>query len=328
MDYLDRLKDFYGYKVITIKYNDNIIGSVPAILMINFDIYDSVKEFDDIITIPSFLIPNQNDVIMIVQNFEKILKHDIVAYNLQDIINIISILEFLQYDKKLLKLLIKKIKSNNNSNNLLIIALELHEKINKIYFNKRISINITPNDSNIDELIKYYQILEDNNPDHQNAEKHYCNNDTIYLKIIKVFKGKRKELFDIKYKAGCQSIYNILFHDLNVEYQNDWKEMNPLSPIKNLYCFNMNKLKYYIDYPCAVKSYHNGTFFEIHKFDDSSYRHDFGYIIDKMNNKHYQVYGGKSRKYYNPCDPPVEEYYSIYIPGKYFTDDYILVTRL
>lgn len=333
---INRLKDFLEPTVI-IKYDNNIIGKIPLIALTYFDIYDTIKTFDNIITFPKDLVDVKYLILFINNIFDIISKNIEIEY--ETIANIIIILDYLQFDPKKFKKFINKALNGLTYCEHISIQSTVLSKINRLFMDIN---DVFVDKDTFSNAMNIFFMLENQT----NHNLNDCPNSSLYDQIKKyIFATSiwddNVDNFDnfIKClcKNKCPNRFNIDYQDVEsfsgYEIKKDWKDKNLVSSISNMYSFNMLYVKEHML---------NKEMFYLKK---SKFERNNRITITNTNEKR-TFYHKKSIAYLKNIDTnekifiPTTFYYDIrYIPlydpyyiiiekKKYYTDKWFLVIDL
>lgn len=269
MNFIQRLSQDFAEPSVIIKHENTLIGKIPLVLLTMFDIYDCVKEFDNVITISHELI-SAKYVGIFVENIVKILSNQYVFDNNDECLHIVVLLEYLQYNnmKIFYSCLNKKIAHDLNFN------VALKNKINKLACDESVLLDI------IDRMIEFPNTVEDICI----LASAFCvinmnmiRTDNICSYILAKAEGDTQVRNNIdnfiKYVHDNHKYVFIGYKHLSDIYQNDWNNLNIKSPIAGLYSICLGSMQ---NNRCVFYDKNSSEMYIIHVNNN----HGFQYNVD------------------------------------------------
>ena len=262
----------YESKHAIIKCNNKEIGKIPLLFLVHFDVFDSVIDFDNIITLPNNLV-SEESVIYFIENIKQVLNNSVIMQYSEHFSDIIIICDYLQYSKGLFDNMLCQfgdtsldISSNDvvkecigmhslkglrpqrntlnklSDKNMWILIRKLFTKTGRLYFESQIE-----NRSIISEDINDIMFIF----------KHIPVNDSkknIFYKILSKYFNNNKNDPNVHEftelvcsKMNIYSDINVHVSEISDKHKSDIINRNINSPISKLYSINMNYAKNMID---------------------------------------------------------------------------------
>lgn len=308
----------YDNKYAIIKYNNKQIGKISLSYLIFFDVFDSIIEFDNIITFPDNFI-NEENIIYFIENIENILGtafiNNCMKYDI--LVDIILICDFLQYDINIFECMLLYIHHNLIDKYKWIIMCKLVAKTGKLYFK---------------HIFRYIKITDDDIPNIMLIFKHIDANSKscykIYEKLLIYFDNNKEHISRYEFIElvflKMDVYHNIYIYDYNLSetQKNDLVTKNLNSSIARLYSINMNDAKN------RKNVFHirgEAMYYDIKIVDKLSFGEEMRYIgylqhtsNDLSKNPSVKICGVKI---YTRFD----YYFEICVDEAYFTQDWIFV---
>ena len=320
---ISRLSKLTGYnsQYAIIRYNDKEIGKIPLSFLVFFDVFDSIIEFDNIITFPNDLV-DYKIIEFFINKLENILNNTFDDEFINVVVDVIIICDFLQYDKNMFQGMLQHIDKNSHRDDILIITHKLLMKTGRLYFDDSLpKIDINSGNSN-DFLcvLKYFRINEYPLIWDILYEKLY-----YYYYVNKTDAHKHEFVELICAKVDVYHNVTIKPSYLSDKHVEDWTNYNINSPIAKLYSINMNDAKNIKDiFSIYSKRQEKCSEMKIVNYEINGNFMKIGYLqnINALTCPNIEIYGCKKDMSYhyreNSC-------YVIYFDKGFLTPDWILV---